>query len=89
MYCQGFALAFACALVKTAAAVKTKNFIYIVPDGYGISSQVLARDFYSITNGEGTVARPNTAALGVDNIVRKETLFSWGSIPCQKTLLAN
>ncbi|KAK7222736.1 hypothetical protein V2G26_010739 [Clonostachys chloroleuca] len=69
MYCQGFALAFACALVKTAAAVKTKNFIYIVPDGYGISSQVLARDFYSITNGEGTVARPNTAALGVDNIV--------------------
>ncbi|CAG9990713.1 unnamed protein product [Clonostachys byssicola] len=69
MYCQGFALALACALVKGAAAVKTKNFIYIVPDGYGISSQVLARDFYSITNGEGTVAQPNTAALGVDNIV--------------------
>ncbi|VUC27698.1 unnamed protein product [Clonostachys rosea] len=57
------------ALVHSAAAVKAKNFIYVVPDGYGVPSQVFARDFYSITNGQGTVARPDTAALGVDSIV--------------------
>ncbi|KAI9150698.1 Repressible alkaline phosphatase [Paramyrothecium foliicola] len=55
--------------VDAASAPKAKNFIYVVPDGYGVNSQVLARDFYSITGGEGTVARPNTAALGVDTIV--------------------
>jgi alkaline phosphatase len=60
------------ALAATAQAKpgpRAKNFIYVVPDGYGVASQVLARDFYSVTSGEGTVQRPNTAALGVDTII--------------------
>ncbi|KEY74451.1 hypothetical protein S7711_04489 [Stachybotrys chartarum IBT 7711] len=72
MHFQASLLALAGALAQstTAACVpRAKNFIYVVPDGYGVASQVLARDFYSITSGEGTVARPNTAALGVDTIV--------------------
>lgn len=48
---------------------KAKNFIYVVPDGYGIASQVMARDYYSILNGEGTVERPNSIAIGVDSMV--------------------
>lgn len=32
-----------------------KNFIYIVPDGYGAASQTMARDFVSLLqNGEDT-----------------------------------
>jgi alkaline phosphatase len=54
----------------TAKAPKAKNFIYVVPDGYGIASQVLARDFYSLTEGEATTGRPNSAQIGVDSMVR-------------------
>jgi alkaline phosphatase len=60
------------ALIEAVAAKdcpKAKNFIYVVPDGYGIASQVMARDYFSIINGEGTVARPNSAAIGVDSMV--------------------
>jgi hypothetical protein len=38
--------------------------------GYGIASQVMARDYQSVMNGEGSVERPNTAKIGVDNMVR-------------------
>ncbi|KAK0392011.1 hypothetical protein NLU13_1509 [Sarocladium strictum] len=48
---------------------KAKNFIYVVPDGYGIASQVMARDYQSVMNGAGSVERPNTAKIGVDNMV--------------------
>jgi alkaline phosphatase len=48
---------------------KAKNFIYVVPDGFGIASQTMARDYYSITNGEGTVERPNSIAIGIDSMV--------------------
>lgn len=48
---------------------KAKNFIYVVPDGYGVASQTMARDYYSIINGEGSTARPNSAAIGVDTMV--------------------
>lgn len=48
---------------------KAKSFIYVVPDGYGIASQVMARDYQSVMNGEGSVERPNTAKIGVDNMV--------------------
>lgn len=61
------------ALVEPVLAAKshpkTKNFIYVVPDGYGIASQTLARDYYSVTGGEGTVERPNAARIGVDSMV--------------------
>ncbi|MBE3044491.1 hypothetical protein IMZ48_18370 [Candidatus Bathyarchaeota archaeon] len=49
---------------------ETRNFIYIVPDGYGVASQVLARDFVSIRDGDGTTARPATKQLGADPLVR-------------------
>lgn len=60
------------ALIESVGAAdcpKAKNFIYVVPDGYGIASQVMARDFYSIINGEGTVDRPNSIAIGVDSMI--------------------
>lgn len=47
-----------------------RNFIYVVPDGYGGASQVLARDYYSLMNDVGTVERPSTAQIGVDSMVR-------------------
>lgn len=52
-----------------ATTPKAKNFIYVVPDGYGIASQVLARDFYSLTEGDATTGRPNAAQIGVDSMV--------------------
>lgn len=64
---QLLVLAFALAEAKTCPSAR--NFIYVVPDGYGIASQTLARDYYSIINGEGTAARPNSAQIGVDSMV--------------------
>jgi alkaline phosphatase len=52
-----------------ATTPKAKNFIYVVPDGYGIASQVLARDFYSLTEGDATTGRPNAAQIGVDSMM--------------------
>ena len=48
----------------------TRNFIYVVPDGYGQASQTMTRDFESIVSGESTVERPNSSQLGVDTMVR-------------------
>jgi alkaline phosphatase len=46
-----------------------KNFIYIVPDGYGPASQTLARDYASLLiNGENP-KRPQTYQLPVDKLV--------------------
>lgn len=67
------AVAAGASLIESAVAQtcnKAKNFIYVVPDGYGIASQTLARDYYSLTDGEGTVSRPNAAQIGVDSLVR-------------------
>lgn len=66
------AVAASAAFVDAAAArdcPKAKNFIYVVPDGYGIASQVMARDYYGVINGEGTVDRPNSVRIGVDSMV--------------------
>lgn len=49
---------------------KARNFIYVVPDGFGPASQTLARDYFNIINGNGTAARPNSAEIGADSIVR-------------------
>lgn len=46
-----------------------RNFIYIVPDGYGVASQVLARDYQAIRNGHGHALRPNSPQLGADPLV--------------------
>lgn len=52
-----------------AVEAKAKNFVYVVPDGFGTASQVMARDFQNIVNGEGTVERPNAAIIGADSMV--------------------
>jgi alkaline phosphatase len=55
--------------IEAAVAVSAKNFIYIVPDGYGPASQTLARDYASLLlNGENT-KRPVTYQLPVDKLV--------------------
>lgn len=67
------AIAAGAALIEAAVAKdcpKAKNFIYVVPDGYGVASQTMARDYYGILNGEGTVERPNSISIGVDSMVR-------------------
>jgi alkaline phosphatase len=55
--------------IEVAIAVSAKNFIYIVPDGYGPASQTLARDYASLLlNGENP-KRPVTYQLPVDKLV--------------------
>lgn len=61
--------ALAHASVQTEDCPQARNFIYVVPDGYGGASQVLARDYYSLMNDVGTVERPSTAQIGVDSMV--------------------
>jgi alkaline phosphatase len=57
-------------LAHTAlAAPSAKNFIYIVPDGYGPASQTMARDYVSlIENGENPNA-PISIQLAADKMV--------------------
>jgi len=46
-----------------------RNFIYIVPDGYGQASQTMARDYVSLLrNGENPKA-PVTIQLAADQLV--------------------
>ncbi|SPO07155.1 related to alkaline phosphatase [Cephalotrichum gorgonifer] len=54
---------------SSSCCPKTRNFIYIVPDGYGVASQVLARDYVALKNGDGTVNRPNSPQIGADRLV--------------------
>lgn len=56
-------------------SIKTRNFIYIVPDGYGVASQVLARDYVALLNGNGTLEHPNSPQLGADPLVRLSAFF--------------
>lgn len=59
-------------LLTTLSAIpaqKTKNFIYVVPDGYGLTSQVLARDYHAFDTGISTEAQPNSTSFGVDSMV--------------------
>lgn len=62
--------AFAGAAAASTYESAPRNFIYIVPDGYGAASQVLARDYVAIQNGDGSVDRPNSLQLGADPLVR-------------------
>jgi len=62
-------LALVSTFVEAALAAQAKNFIYIVPDGYGPASQTLARDYASLLiNGENP-NRPVTYQLPVDKLV--------------------
>ncbi|KAF2257815.1 alkaline phosphatase [Lojkania enalia] len=60
-------------LAGTASATwifpQARNFIYIVPDGYGQASQTMARDYISLLrNGENPSA-PFSIRLGADDLV--------------------
>lgn len=57
-------------VVASSSTPAPRNFIYIVPDGYGTASQALARDYVSIQNNKGTADRPRTVQLGADPLVR-------------------
>lgn len=58
------------------ATPSAKNFIYIVPDGYGPASQTMARDYVSlIENGENPKA-PVSIQLAADKMVRKCSFIS-------------
>lgn len=56
-------------LLEAAEPPKSKNFIYVVPDGYGVASQGLARDYMSLAKKVGTLNRPHTAQLEIDTMV--------------------
>lgn len=54
-----------------------KNFIYIVPDGYGVASQVMARDYASLLKNGENPAQPKTYQLPADELVRSDSWCSW------------
>lgn len=51
------------------AQASAKNFIYIVPDGFGPASQAMARDFVSLLKNGENVKRPVTYQLAADQMV--------------------
>lgn len=63
--------------LEAAEPPKSKNFIYVVPDGYGVASQGLARDYMSLANKVGALGRPNTPQLEIDTMVAAAS--SWPS----------
>jgi alkaline phosphatase len=48
-----------------------KNFIYIVPDGYGVASQTLAQDYIAMVKRNSTVSHPSSPRIGADHLVRQ------------------
>ncbi|CZS92123.1 hypothetical protein WAI453_000093 [Rhynchosporium graminicola] len=46
-----------------------RSFIYIVPDGFGVASQTLARDYVSAIRNGGQIDRPKTFQLAADQMV--------------------
>jgi alkaline phosphatase len=49
---------------------KAKNFIYIVPDGFGPASQTMARDYVSLMQNGQTPGAPVSIQLPADKMVR-------------------
>lgn len=66
---HALALATASLLARGLAACdgQVKNFIYIVPDGYGAASQTLARDYLALLGQDP--AHPVTPPLSADKLV--------------------
>ncbi|EFY88380.1 hypothetical protein J3459_011340 [Metarhizium acridum] len=59
-------------LTNAASVVKVqraRNFIYVVPDGFGPASQTLWRDYINIVNKNGTELRPKSAETELDRIM--------------------
>ncbi|KAL0939490.1 alkaline phosphatase [Colletotrichum truncatum] len=58
------------ALAQTAlSAPDVKNFIYIVPDGYGPASQTMARDYVSLIQNGQNPGAPVSIQLAADKMV--------------------
>lgn len=57
----------------TWAAPQARNFIYIVPDGYGQASQTMARDYASLQRTGSNASAPIVEALAGDRLVRTQT----------------
>ncbi|KAK7187928.1 alkaline phosphatase [Paraphaeosphaeria sporulosa] len=53
----------------TWAAPQAKNFIYIVPDGYGQASQTMARDYVSLQKTGSNASAPIIQELAGDRLV--------------------
>lgn len=62
------------ALANAALAVDVKNFIYIVPDGYGPASQTMARDYVSLMQNGQNEGAPVSIQLAADKLVRANPL---------------
>ncbi|WQF78423.1 Putative alkaline phosphatase, alkaline-phosphatase-like, core domain superfamily [Colletotrichum destructivum] len=64
------AVVVAAALAHSAlSAPAVKNFIYIVPDGYGPASQTMARDYVSLIENGGNPKAPVSIQLAADKMV--------------------
>ncbi|EJT72446.1 hypothetical protein GGTG_09312 [Gaeumannomyces tritici R3-111a-1] len=63
------ALAAAAGALLVQAAPSAKNFIYVVPDGFGTASQTMARDYVSLLRNGGNPGRPVTFQLPADKLV--------------------
>ncbi|KLU84376.1 hypothetical protein MAPG_03420, partial [Magnaporthiopsis poae ATCC 64411] len=63
------ALAAAAGALLVQAAPSAKNFIYIVPDGFGVASQTMARDYVSLLRNGENPGRPVTFQLPADKLV--------------------
>ncbi|KAK2770803.1 alkaline phosphatase [Colletotrichum kahawae] len=57
------------ALANAAFAADVKNFIYIVPDGYGPASQTMARDYVSLMHNGQNKGAPVSIQLAADKLV--------------------
>lgn len=53
----------------TWAVPQARNFIYIVPDGYGQASQTMARDFVSLQRTGSNASAPIIEELAGDRLV--------------------
>jgi alkaline phosphatase len=64
------AAAGAFAQTAVAASVQAKNFIYVVPDGYGQSSQTMARDLKALVESGSPANRPgDIPPIAADELV--------------------
>ena len=71
------------ALAQTTigASINAKNFIYVVPDGYGQSSQTMARDLKSLVETGNPANRPGEIKkIAADELVGKKEKASNASI---------
>lgn len=46
-----------------------RNFIYVVPDGFGHASQTMARDYYSLMQNGKNISQPKSHQLPHDKLV--------------------